>query len=61
VAGVKQAYLTLKATIANVAVQQRSLELAEVARQNKIRVDAGQIAPLISCRPRQRSPSGVRT
>jgi outer membrane protein TolC len=47
VAGVKQAYWTLKATIANVAVQQRSLELAEeLARQNKIRVDAGQIAPL---------------
>ena len=47
VAAVKQAYWTLKATIANVAVQQRSLELAqELARQNKVRVDAGQIPPL---------------
>src|SRR5207247_3578503 len=47
VATVKQAYWTLKATIANVGVQQRSLELAqELARQNKIRVDAGQIPPL---------------
>ena len=47
VAAVKQAYWTLKATIANVAVQQRSLDLAEeLARQNKIRVDAGQIPPL---------------
>jgi outer membrane protein len=47
VAAVKQAYWTLKATVANVAVQQRSLELAEeLARQNKIRVDAGQIPPL---------------
>jgi outer membrane protein len=47
VAAVKQAYWTLKATIANVAVQQRSLELAEeLARQNRIRVDAGQIPPL---------------
>ena len=43
----KQAYWTLKATRANIAVQQRSLELAEeLARQNKIRVDAGQIPPL---------------
>ena len=43
----KQAYWTLKATIANVTVQQRSLELAEeLARQNKVRVDAGQIPPL---------------
>jgi outer membrane protein TolC len=42
VAAVKQAYWTLKATKANVAVQQRSLELAEqLARENKIRVDAG--------------------
>jgi len=47
VAAVKRAYWTLKATIANVAVQQRSLELAqELARQNRIRVDAGQIPPL---------------
>ena len=47
VAAVKQAYWTLKATRANVTVQQRSLELAqELARQNKIRVDAGQIPPL---------------
>src|SRR5262245_2249793 len=47
VAAVKQSYWTLKATIANVEVQQRSLELAEeLARQNKIRVDAGQIPPL---------------
>jgi len=47
VAAVKQAYWTLKATVANVSVQQQSLELAqELARQNKIRVDAGQIPPL---------------
>src|SRR5262249_36789417 len=47
VAAVKQAYWTLKAAKANVAVQQRSLELAqELARQNKIRVDAGQVPPL---------------
>jgi outer membrane protein TolC len=47
VASVKQAYWTLKATIANVAVQQRSLELAqELARQNKVRVDAGQLPPI---------------
>jgi multidrug efflux pump len=47
VAAVKQAYWTLKATRANVVVQQRSLELAqELARQTKIRVDAGQIPPL---------------
>jgi outer membrane protein len=46
-ASVKQAYWTLKAAIANVGVQQRSLDLAqELARQNKIRVDAGQIPPL---------------
>ena len=33
--------------MANVTVQQRSLELAqELARQNRIRVDAGQIPPL---------------
>src|SRR5438093_2500466 len=47
VASVKQAYWTLKATVANVAVQQRSLELAqELARENNIRVGAGQIPPL---------------
>jgi len=47
VAAVKQAYWTLKATRANVAVQQQSLELAqELARQNQVRVDAGQIPPL---------------
>ena len=47
VAAVKRAYWTLKAAIANVAVQQRSLDLAqELARQNEVRVDAGQIPPL---------------
>jgi outer membrane protein TolC len=47
VAAVKQAYWTLKATRANVAVQQRSLELAgQLARENKVRVDAGQVPPL---------------
>ena len=47
VAAVKRAYWTLKATVANVGVQQRSLELAqELARQNRIRVDAGQLPPL---------------
>jgi len=47
VATVKRAYWTLKATIANVGVQQRSLELAqELARQNRIRVEAGQLPPL---------------
>ena len=47
IAGVKQAYWTLKAAIANVGVQQRSLELAqELARQSRIRVDAGQIPPV---------------
>ena len=47
VASVKQAYWTLKAASANVDVQQRSLELAEeLARQNRIRVDAGQNAPI---------------
>ncbi len=46
-AAVKQAYWTLKATQANVLVQQRSLELAEeLARQNKARVDIGQTPPL---------------
>jgi outer membrane protein len=47
VATVKLAYWTLKATLANISVQQRSLELAqELVRQNRIRVDAGQIPPL---------------
>jgi len=47
VAAVKQAYWTLKAALANVGVQQRSLDLAgELARENRIRVDAGQIPPL---------------
>jgi outer membrane protein TolC len=46
-ASVKQAYWALKATRANIDVQQRSLELAqELVRQNRIRVDAGQIPPL---------------
>jgi multidrug efflux pump len=46
-AAVKQAYWTLKATRANVLVQQRSLELAqELERQTRIRVDAGQTPPL---------------
>ena len=65
IAGVKQAYWTLKAAIANVGVQQRSLELAqELARQSRIRVDAGQIPPVdlvqAACRsraaPRERDP-----
>ena len=47
VATVKRAYWTFKATIANVGVQQRSLELSqELARQNRIRVEAGQLPPL---------------
>ena len=47
VAAVKQAYWTLKASVANIGVQQRSLELAQqLARENKIRVDAGQAPPL---------------
>ncbi len=46
-AAVKQAYWTLKATLANVTVQQRSLELAqELVRQNKARVDIGQTPPI---------------
>ena len=46
-AAVKQAYWTLKATLANVTLQQRSLELAqELARQNRARVDVGQTPPL---------------
>jgi outer membrane protein TolC len=47
VAAVKRAYWALKASLANIDVQQRSLELAqELARQNRIRVGAGQIPPL---------------
>jgi outer membrane protein TolC len=47
VAAVKQTYWTLKAARANVGVQERSLALAqELARENKVRVDAGQIPPL---------------
>src|SRR5215831_4794644 len=47
VAAVKRAYWALEASLANIGVQQRSLELAqELARQNKIRTDAGQIPPL---------------
>jgi outer membrane protein len=47
VAAVKQAYWTLKAARANVDVQQRSLDLArELARENKVRVDAGHIPPI---------------
>jgi outer membrane protein TolC len=47
VAAVKQAYWTLKAARANVDVQQQSLELArELARENKVRVDAGHIPPI---------------
>ena len=47
IAAVKQAYWMLKATRANVDVQQRSLELArELSRENKVRVDAGQIPPI---------------
>src|SRR5437762_3102432 len=46
-AAVKQAYWTLKALRANVAVQQRSLELAqELAAQNRVRVQVGQAPPL---------------
>jgi outer membrane protein TolC len=47
VAAVKQAYWTLKAARANVALQQRSLELAEeLVRQNRARVEVGQTPPL---------------
>ncbi len=47
VAQVKRAYWALKAAVANVGVQQRSLELAqELAKQNRIRVGAGQIPPV---------------
>ena len=46
-AAVKQAYWTLKASSANVAVQQRSLDLAsELVRQNRARVEVGQAPPL---------------
>jgi outer membrane protein len=49
VAAVKQAYWNLKASLANVTVQQRSLELAEeLARENRVRVAAGQNPPLDS-------------
>jgi outer membrane protein len=47
VAAVKQAYWTLKATQANVAVQQQSLDLAtELVRQNQLRVNAGLSPPV---------------
>lgn len=47
VAAVKQAYWTLKASIANVTVQRRSLDLAqELVRQNRARVEFGQAPPL---------------
>jgi len=47
VAAVKQAYWTLKASLANVTVQQRSLELAEeLVNQNRVRVRFGQSPPL---------------
>jgi outer membrane protein TolC len=47
IAAVKQAYWTLKASRANITVQQRSLELAqELARENRVKVDAGQIPRL---------------
>jgi outer membrane protein TolC len=46
-ADVKQAYWTLKALTANVAVQRRSLELAEdLVRQNRARVSVGDTPPL---------------
>ncbi len=46
-ADVKRAYWDLVAARDNVAVQQRSLELAqELARRNKVRVDVGQAPPL---------------
>ena len=47
VAAVKQAYWTLKAALANVAVQQRSLALAQdLVRENRVRVEVGQVPPL---------------
>jgi HAE1 family hydrophobic/amphiphilic exporter-1 len=46
-AAVKTAYWTLKAAQANIAVQQRSLELADdLVRQNRARVNVGQAPPL---------------
>ena len=43
----RRAYWTLKAALANVTVQQRSLELAEdLVRQNRARVGVGQAPPL---------------
>jgi outer membrane protein TolC len=47
VAAVKQAYWTLKATRANITLQQRSLELAEaLVRENRTRVEVGQTPPI---------------
>ena len=47
VAAVKQAYWTLKAAMANVTLQQRSLELAEeLVRENRARVEIGQAPPI---------------
>jgi outer membrane protein len=47
VAAVKQAYWTLKAAIANVNVQQRSLDLAQdLVRENRARVNVGQTPPI---------------
>jgi len=47
VSAVKQAYWTLKALRANVAVQQRSLELAQqLETENAVRVRVGQSAPI---------------
>lgn len=46
-AAVKQAYWTLKAAVANVTVQQRSLELAyQLARENRSRVEVGLTPPI---------------
>src|SRR4029079_9699184 len=46
-AAVKQAYWTLKATLAYVAVHKRSLELAgKLVRQHRARVDVGLAPPL---------------
>ena len=63
VAAVKQAYWTLKATLANVTVQQRSLELAEGARASepdpRRRRDIGRRS--ISCRRKPKSHSAART
>jgi len=47
VAAVKLAYWTLKAAVANVTVQQRSLELAQdLVRENRARVQIGQAPPV---------------